>query len=66
MSTFALEAIGVEKVEGHITLNHNMWGSDHSSSLEPSVLFKLVKCTRNIEQGFAQPVAQREVMDVEN
>lgn len=65
VSTFAAVALGVEWVERHITLNHNMWGSDHSSSLEPSGLFKLVKGIRDIEQGFIQPVAQREVMEGE-
>jgi len=27
-------AMGAEIIERHITLDHNMWGTDHSSSLE--------------------------------
>lgn len=62
VSTFAAVAIGADWIERHITLNHNMWGSDHSSSLEPSAIFKLVKGIRDIEQGFIQPLGRREIM----
>jgi len=57
VTTFAAAAIGVEWIERHITLNHNMWGSDHLSSLEPSGLFKLVKGVRDVESslGLAAP-----------
>ena len=59
VSTFASVALGVEWVERHITLNHNMWGSDHLSSLEPSGLFKLVKGIRDIEESFSIPTGPR-------
>ena len=49
VTTFAAAALGVTWIERHITLNHNMWGSDHLSSLEPAGLFKLVKGIRDIE-----------------
>jgi N-acetylneuraminate synthase len=59
VSTFASVALGVEWVERHITLNHNMWGSDHLSSLEPAGLFKLVKGIRDIEESFSIPTGPR-------
>lgn len=65
VSTFAAVAIGSEWVERHITLNHNMWGSDHLSSLEPAGLFKLVKGIRDIELSTKQPSAPRRLLDGE-
>jgi len=65
VSTFAAVAIGAKWVERHITLDHNMWGSDHLSSLEPSGLFKLVKGIRDIEKSFIQKTAPRYVMQGE-
>jgi N-acetylneuraminate synthase len=59
VSTFAAVAIGANWVERHITLDHNMWGSDHSSSLEPSALFKLVKGIRDIEKSFYYTESER-------
>jgi len=59
VSTFAAVAIGAEWIERHITLDHNMWGSDHMSSLEPSGLFKLVKGIRDIELSFRHPPKAR-------
>ena len=51
VTTFAAVALGATWIERHITLNHNMWGSDHLSSLEPSGLFKLTKGIRDIENS---------------
>jgi len=59
VSTFAAVAIGAEWVERHITLNHNMWGSDHLSSLEPAGVFKLVKGIRDIENSTKYLVGPR-------
>jgi N-acetylneuraminate synthase len=38
-----------------------MWGSDHSASIEPSGLFKLVKGIRDIEAGLSIPIKAREL-----
>jgi len=65
VTTFAAVALGAEWVERHITLNHNMWGSDHSSSLEPAALFKLVKGIRDIELSMQQPESERILFDSE-
>lgn len=59
VTTFAAQALGASWIERHITLNHNMWGSDHLSSLEPSGLFKLVKGIRDIEDSITYPPTPR-------
>jgi len=51
VTTFAAVALGCTWVERHITLDRNMWGSDHKSSIEPSGLIKLVKGIRDIEKS---------------
>lgn len=47
-------------IERHITISHQEWGSDQSSSIEivPG-LFKLVKATKDIEKAFKYPVGPR-------
>ena len=47
-------------IERHITISHEEWGSDQSSSIEiiPG-LFKLVKATRDIEKAFKYPIGPR-------
>lgn len=65
VSTFAAVAIGAEWVERHITINHELWGSDHSSSLEPAGVFKLVKGIRDIESSMSQPAAPRLLLSKE-
>lgn len=51
VTTFASVAMGATWVERHVTLDRNMWGSDQSSSIEPSGLIKLVKGIRDIEKA---------------
>jgi len=65
VSTFAAVAMGSEWIERHVTLNHNMWGSDHLSSLEPAGLFKLVKGIRDVEKSMSQPVGPRMLLQGE-
>jgi N-acetylneuraminate synthase len=65
VSTFVAVALGATWVERHITLNHNMWGSDHLSSLEPAGLFKLVKGIRDIESSLSYPEGPRTLMSGE-
>ncbi len=36
-------AIGATVIERHITLDHNMWGTDHKSSLEIDGMDKLIR-----------------------
>lgn len=51
VTSFAAVAMGATWVERHITLDRGMWGSDQSSSIEPSGLIKLVKGIRDIEKA---------------
>ena len=41
--------MGAKIVEKHFTLNKKLKGPDHSSSLEPDELTKMIKAIRNIE-----------------
>ncbi|GAG26189.1 unnamed protein product, partial [marine sediment metagenome] len=44
-------SLGAEVIERHITLDHNMWGSDHAVSLEVhgmDMLYKRIKETKNV------------------
>ena len=66
VSTFAAVALGSSWVERHITLDRNMWGSDHSSSIEPSGLFKLVKGIRDIRESIKYPPGERILFEGEN
>lgn len=51
VTTYAAVAMGASWVERHITIDRNMWGSDHLSSIEPDGLIKLVKGIRSIEKA---------------
>ena len=51
VTSFAAVAMGASWIERHVTLDRNMWGSDQSSSIEPSGLFKLIKGIRDIEKA---------------
>lgn len=65
VTTFAAVALGATWVERHITLDHNMWGSDQSSSIEPNGLFKLVKGIRDIELAMSYEPCERILFDGE-
>lgn len=51
--------MGATWVERHVTWDRTMWGSDQSSSIEPSGLFKLVKGIRDIESAMQFPPGPR-------
>lgn len=51
VTSYAAVAMGATWVERHVTLDRNMWGSDQSSSIDPSGLIKLVKGIRDIEKA---------------
>jgi N-acetylneuraminate synthase len=59
VTTFAAVALGATWVERHVTLDHTMWGSDQSASIEPNGLFKLVKGIRDIEKAMAYEPSER-------
>jgi N,N'-diacetyllegionaminate synthase len=45
----AAAALGAKIIEKHFTLNKNLSGPDHKTSLSPSELRKMIKYVRNIE-----------------
>lgn len=65
VTTFASVALGATWVERHITLDRNLWGSDQSSSIEPSGLFKLIKGIRDIEKATSLPPGPRTLFEKE-
>jgi N-acetylneuraminate synthase len=65
VTTFAAVAMGATWIERHITLDRSMWGSDHSSSIEPSGVIKLVKGIRDIEKATQTPVGERVLLQGE-
>ena len=48
-TTVAAVTMGAAFVERHITLDRAMWGSDHSASVEPQGLQRLVRDIRTVE-----------------
>jgi len=65
VTTFAAVALGSTWIERHITLDHNRWGSDQASSIEPNGLFKLVKGIRDIEKSMLYEPQKRILFDGE-
>ena len=55
-TTLAAVAMGASFIERHITLDRAMWGTDHSASIEPTGLNRLVRDVRNIELAFGDGV----------
>jgi len=66
VTTFAAVALGASWVERHITLDRTMWGSDQSSSIEPSGLIKLVKGIRDIQKSMEYLPGNRILFEKEN
>jgi N,N'-diacetyllegionaminate synthase len=52
----AAVALGASVIEKHVTLNRNMNGPDHRSSIEPNELEALVKAVRNVEKALGTGV----------
>ena len=57
-TTVASVLLGAEIIERHITLDRNMEGSDHSASVTPHGVFKLVSGIRELEQAYGDGVIQ--------
>jgi len=52
----AAAALGACVIEKHFTLDRNMAGPDHSSSLEPDELAAMVRAIRNIERAMGSGI----------
>lgn len=59
VTTLAAVAMGASWIERHITLDRSMWGSDQTSSIEPSGLIKLVKGIKDIDLATQYPKGPR-------
>ena len=57
-TTVASILLGASIIERHITLDRNMEGSDHSASVTPWGLFKLVSGIRELEQAYGNGVIE--------
>ncbi len=55
-TTVAAVALGATFIERHITLDRSMWGTDHSASVEPTGLDRLVRDIRNTEAALGNGV----------
>ena len=66
VTTFAAVALGSTWVERHITLDRTMWGSDQSSSIEPSGIYKLCKGIRDLEEAMKYEPSERKLFEGEN
>jgi N,N'-diacetyllegionaminate synthase len=62
----AAAALGATVIEKHFTLNRNMEGPDHKSSLEPIELNKMVSSIRNIEVALGNGVKLPTPGELEN
>ena len=51
-------ALGAKVIERHITLDHNMWGTDHKSSLTVSGMDRLIVRIKTIEKAIGKPIKQ--------
>jgi N-acetylneuraminate synthase len=59
----AAVALGATWIERHFTLDRTMKGTDHSASLEPSGLTKLVRDIRAVEKALAYK--EKDISDIE-
>ena len=58
-TTYAAVTLGATWIERHITLDRHMWGSDQSSSVEPSGLFHMTNAIKSIESALQYKPAER-------
>ena len=63
-TTYPTIAMGVTWIERHITLDHDMWGSDQKASLDPIGCVKFVKAVRDIEKSMSG-YGPREILNSE-
>jgi len=57
-TSLAAVVLGGCMLERHITLDRSLWGSDHSASVEPQGLQKLVRDVRVCERALGNGVKQ--------
>ena len=65
-ASIAAVALGARIIEKHFTLDKNMEGPDHKTSLEPSELKKMVKAIRNIEKALGSGIKKPSPSELKN
>ncbi|HLG03995.1 MAG TPA: N-acetylneuraminate synthase [Bacteroidia bacterium] len=63
---YAAVALGAEVIEKHFTLDNNLPGPDHSSSLEPDAFRELITGIRNIEKCLGDGIKKPSAAEVKN
>ncbi len=63
---FAAVALGAEVIEKHFTLNNQLPGPDHSSSLEPEAFRQLVQGIRDIERSLGDGIKRPSEREQQN
>ena len=64
-TTAATVLLGASIIERHITIDRNMEGSDHSASVTPWGLFKLVNGIRELEMAYGDGILKLEQSEIE-
>ena len=59
-------ALGASVIEKHLTINRQLPGPDHASSLEPEEFSHMVRAIRNIEQSLGNGEKKPSASEVEN
>jgi N,N'-diacetyllegionaminate synthase len=59
-------ALGASVIEKHFTLDRNMQGPDHKSSLEPNELKAMVKAIRNVEKALGDGIKKPSPSEIKN
>ena len=62
----AAVALGATVIEKHFTLNRNLPGPDHKSSLEPAELKAMITAIRNIEQALGDGIKRTSASEAKN
>ena len=62
----AAVALGASVIEKHFTLDKDMEGPDHKSSLEPDELNNMVRAIRNIESGLGNGIKKPSISELKN
>lgn len=62
----AAAALGAVVIEKHFTLDKNMSGPDHRSSLEPDELAAMVRAIRNVEKAMGHGIKQPSPSELPN
>lgn len=65
-AVLASVALGAVVVEKHFTLNRDLPGPDHSSSLEPTEFTQMVQGIRKVEEALGSPVKKPTTSEMKN